>query len=532
LLIVLVLMSIAMVDVAIASPELSITVSTDKEFYYLRQKVTINGNLVLDASPVPNGSVALQINGPGDFPIIFRTLSTGTTPPSGLVKIVDVIPMDGPPPDWNPKNEFKRGEWLYLNVTGRNDDTDLHSILLTACLYDGNQNPIGLSSPTKFTVDRNSNFYQFPRIWIPKWAFIGNATVYANVYTDFPRNGGTPYSPEAAATIQIISVETSPSTVQSSYNSAGTETLQTNGSYFTIFKVSPEPAIGQYGVYVSSNYGGWMAYKSTSFEVKSASYPPDASFIYTPPKAYVNMTVTFDASASTPNGGSIINYTWNFGDGTPIKTYVGAENYTATHVYKWAGTYTVTLNVTDSEGLWGVDMKPITIWPPEGPIARFSWTPPSPYVNQTVTFDASASRPGWNGTGWAPIVRYTWNFKDGNITIIGDNEPVTPTITHVYRAEGNYTVSLNVTDTQGLWSFTDTLTLWNQSVPVSNRPKLEGDVNGDNVVDIFDVVIVAAAFGSRPGDPNWDARADLRPEFGLIDIFDFMIVAAHFGESI
>ena len=112
LLIVLVLMSIAMVDVAIASPELSITVSTDKEFYYLRQKVTINGNLVLDASPVPNGSVALQINRPGDFPIIFRTLSTGTTPPSGLVKIVDVIPMDGPPPDWNPKNEFKRGDWL------------------------------------------------------------------------------------------------------------------------------------------------------------------------------------------------------------------------------------------------------------------------------------------------------------------------------------------------------------------------------------------------------------------------------------
>jgi len=70
------------------------------------------------------------------------------------------------------------------------------------------------------------------------------------------------------------------------------------------------------------------------------------------------------------------------------------------------------------------------------------------------------------------------------------------------------------------------------SNPIFVKPPLLGDVIMDGTVDIFDVVIVAAAFGSRPVDPEWDMRADLRPEFGLIDIFDFMIVAAHFGESI
>jgi len=61
---------------------------------------------------------------------------------------------------------------------------------------------------------------------------------------------------------------------------------------------------------------------------------------------------------------------------------------------------------------------------------------------------------------------------------------------------------------------------------------LEGDINDDRTVDIFDVVISAAAFGTGLGDENWDPRADLRPEFGLIDIFDFMIVAVQFGANI
>jgi len=78
----------------------------------------------------------------------------------------------------------------------------------------------------------------------------------------------------------------------------------------------------------------------------------------------------------------------------------------------------------------------------------------------------------------------------------------------------------------------DTFLMWlnNQYTPCLFI-ELAGDVNYDGTVDIFDVVIVAAAFGTRRGEPNWDERADLVPEFGLIDIFDFMIVAIHFGET-
>lgn len=58
----------------------------------------------------------------------------------------------------------------------------------------------------------------------------------------------------------------------------------------------------------------------------------------------------------------------------------------------------------------------------------------------------------------------------------------------------------------------------------------KGDTNGDKIVDIFDVVIAASAFGSRPGDPNWNSIADLYQD-GLIDIFDLVIIGVNFGKG-
>jgi PKD repeat protein len=88
---------------------------------------------------------------------------------------------------------------------------------------------------------------------------------------------------------------------------------------------------------------------------------PVANFTWSPLNPTVYQIVNFDASASTPDGGYIVNYTWNFGDGTPIVT----ENdpYT-THVYINPGTYNVTLTVNDSEDKSDGEWKLITILPP------------------------------------------------------------------------------------------------------------------------------------------------------------------------
>lgn len=62
-----------------------------------------------------------------------------------------------------------------------------------------------------------------------------------------------------------------------------------------------------------------------------------------------------------------------------------------------------------------------------------------------------------------------------------------------------------------------------------NPSPIEGDLNVDGTVDIFDIVIVALEFG-HPPPPIVDERADANKD-GIVDIFDIAIVAVHFGET-
>jgi len=55
------------------------------------------------------------------------------------------------------------------------------------------------------------------------------------------------------------------------------------------------------------------------------------------------------------------------------------------------------------------------------------------------------------------------------------------------------------------------------------------DLNKDGHIDIFDIRIVSKAFGSEPGDPNWNPVADVNKD-GVVDIFDLRAVARHYGE--
>jgi hypothetical protein len=55
-----------------------------------------------------------------------------------------------------------------------------------------------------------------------------------------------------------------------------------------------------------------------------------------------------------------------------------------------------------------------------------------------------------------------------------------------------------------------------------------GDVNNDNEVDIGDYAQLSTAFGSLPGDPNWNAEADLNGD-DEVDIGDYAILSANFG---
>ncbi len=60
---------------------------------------------------------------------------------------------------------------------------------------------------------------------------------------------------------------------------------------------------------------------------------------------------------------------------------------------------------------------------------------------------------------------------------------------------------------------------------------IPGDINGDGVVDVYDLIIVASAYGSTPSDSNWNPNADINGD-ETVDIFDLILVASHYGETI
>jgi hypothetical protein len=142
------------------------------------------------------------------------------------------------------------------------------------------------------------------------------------------------------------------------------------------------------------------------------------------------------------------------------------------------------------------------------PTASFTWSPPMPRATKTVTFDASTSTAN---TGM--IVSYTWDFGDGNITTT-----TSPTITHSYANPKRYNVTLTVLNSVGLTG----------SVTKSVKITCLADVNMDGRVDIKDMAMVTAAFGSYPGHPRWNPNCDMNGD-NRIDIWDVAYVSRYFG---
>lgn len=83
--------------------------------------------------------------------------------------------------------------------------------------------------------------------------------------------------------------------------------------------------------------------------------PPSASFTFWPPDPFRNEAVSFDASSSFDPDGEIVEYRWDFGDGST------AEGVTTTHAYGQDGEYLVTLTVVDDSGAEAPASQTVTV---------------------------------------------------------------------------------------------------------------------------------------------------------------------------
>jgi PKD repeat protein len=153
--------------------------------------------------------------------------------------------------------------------------------------------------------------------------------------------------------------------------------------------------------------------------------PPVAAF--TP--SCTQLACAVDANASADPDGTISSYAWQFGDGST------GTGVTSSRTYATAGTYTITLTVTDDDGATNATTRSVTV-------------APTPNQSPTSSFTSSCTDLvcGFNGTGSSDpdgtIASYAWTFGDG-----GTGSGATPS--HTYAVAGTYTVGLTVTDNHG-----------------------------------------------------------------------------------
>jgi len=211
--------------------------------------------------------------------------------------------------------------------------------------------------------------------------------------------------------------------------------------------------------------------------------PPIASLMGYVVSCEKEEIVTFDASPSYDLDGTIVEYSWDFGDGS---TATGVKVSTA---YPESGAYTVTLTVTDDDGATDT-IATIKVVRNKSPVAIFTESAETVYINETITFNATES---YDPDG--VIVNYSWDFGDGN-TATG------VTVSHAYADNGLYLVTLTVTDNDGATdSAHATKTVMNRQ-PVASFTETAEIVNTDETIS-FD-----ASDSSDPDgtivDYSWD----------------------------
>lgn len=153
----------------------------------------------------------------------------------------------------------------------------------------------------------------------------------------------------------------------------GATTLDVHFS--NIFNNTPYDIVNNftYGINVNATFNWWGTTNETLIEEHIYDYyddyskgkvfykpylvPPIANFTFSPETLYAYGTVTFNASPSFNPYGSIIKYTWDFGDGntTTIISPIIA------HVYSAPSTYNATLTVTDEFGLTNSTVTSFTV---------------------------------------------------------------------------------------------------------------------------------------------------------------------------
>ncbi len=164
--------------------------------------------------------------------------------------------------------------------------------------------------------------------------------------------------------------------------------------------------------------------------------PPTASIETNTISGTSPLSVSFNAIGSTAVApATIVSYAWDFGNGD---SSVLPSAFTT---YASAGNYSVSLSVTDSNGLSATAVTTIEVQDTESraPTAAIEASSVGGLAPLSITVSAAASA----AVAPATIASYAWDFGNGT-TAMSSGASTT------FSSAGSYSVSLTVTDSNGL----------------------------------------------------------------------------------
>jgi large repetitive protein len=166
----------------------------------------------------------------------------------------------------------------------------------------------------------------------------------------------------------------------------------------------------------------------------------------------VAQEVLFDASGSSDSDGAIVNYQWDFGDGS------GASGMIVRHRFADSGRYPVSVTVTDDTDLGNntvTDTAMVTV--NQEPVAVITAPAGACPAEQVVLSGRDSS----DGDG--AIAHFAWDLGDGTAATEQD-------VTHSFASPGTYEVALTVDDGLALNNSRDQATL---DFAVNRAPRAE-----------------------------------------------------------
>lgn len=187
--------------------------------------------------------------------------------------------------------------------------------------------------------------------------------------------------------------------------------------------------------YFTSTAGGCIDSATQTIRVWIA---PTADFTVSSPVCE-RQAVTF-TSTSTSTEGTLTQWRWDFGDGTPILIQNTAAP--VQHTYATYGNFVVKLNVVTSNGCVSVTKTmSVTVKPLARP--NFSFPAVSCLPDANIAFTNLSTIPD----GTQGSFTYVWNFGDPGSGPVNTSTAINPS--HTYVALGPYNVNLQVTSEAG-----------------------------------------------------------------------------------